>query len=298
MCFINEQSCNTQLLKENARVRFQRICDSFAQRLIHILCLAAQFACNLSGIFQKFFDLISGFFQFLDVMILREANLLKAAICHNDAVVILIPDLLQNLFPFRRNKAFGIYTQHIGAGVKLPENIPPLTYQVVGNNIQILFRKAHAPQLHSGCDHNKGFSGTYIVGQQRVGRKEDSRHRILLIGIQFDCRRHCGKGQERTIKMAFANTAKVVLKNHLQLCFSLRIFPYPFLECFNQLFLLFQHRYSFRLVDHSLFSGFVGIAYHLVRNAHSLHIQCALQNIQRRQPLCTVSGFCRHPVVV
>ena len=108
--FVYKETRNSQFLKENGGVCFQRIRNCFAQCFIHGFCLSAQLACNLSGIFQKFFDLISGFFQFLNVMILREANLLKAAVCHNDAVVILIADLLQNLFTLCRDKAFWIHT--------------------------------------------------------------------------------------------------------------------------------------------------------------------------------------------
>ena len=169
------------------------------------------------------------------------------------------------------------------------ENVFPLTDYVIRNDKHILFRQPHTAHFHCSSDHNVGFSGTDVVSKKSVRSKDDTCHRILLVGIKVYLRRHIRKPQKRSVKNSSANTTEFVLKNPFKSFFSCVILPNPFLKFFYEFLLLFNCRCRFCFIDNTLYAGSVGGAADFVLNGNGLHVQCLFKDIERFQFVSSIS---------
>lgn len=98
----------------------------------------------------------------------------------------MIPNGFQHFIPLGGSEGLGLHAQQLRLEIQVQKDALPLAHQIIGHHIQIFLGQPHPPQLHAGGDHNEGLAGAHIVGQQRIGRKQNPRHRVLLIGIQLD----------------------------------------------------------------------------------------------------------------
>ena len=179
--------------------------------------------------------------------LLRQRDHLKAAVRHDDAVIIPALDLPQHLLPELGPKGRRVHRQHLGRRIHLLEDQLPLAHDMVGHHKQVFPGLPLLAHFHSGSDHNVGLPRPHVKSQQRVFFRDHPHDGVLLVVKQRDIRAHFREVQFPAAVFFGPAALKELVVCLLDFPAAVLVLPDPLLEQLFDGLLLFQRRHRLLL---------------------------------------------------
>ena len=236
------------------------------------------------------FDFPDAAFQTAFFPCRRNRNHLQAGVSDDNRVICAVPHGLQHGAPLCRDESGRRHSQHAGAGVQLLERPRPLPDDVVGNDIEIFFGDAHAAQLHPGGNHDIRLACADFMGQQRILRKQDARHRVLLVIVQLNVRIRAGQRQKASVKRPRPAAGVPLAVNFFQLRPPLVVLKDPFPEGQQNVALFVRRFHRVVAVQRARFMRPVRRRIVRVIDADRAHIHRLFDDIHGVDPNCPVGA--------